>query len=878
MVRHGNTLYAVDKGLRKVLWNTHFMPVFLGSYQRCPVNRGKGAPVKMPKTRRRLATIVAGLACVVLFAAPLVVAQESGDSQTFLAGFNAYQQKDYPTAVNRLSEVLQKHPETPLRDMTLFWLARAHYKAGNNQDAARYMAQFTREYPDNPLKNTVEQELLTLASQYEASGQAAAVAKAEAEAAQKAEAQRLAQEQAARDAADKAEKARILKAKAEEERLAREKAEAERVAQLKLEEDRKAKQSAEQQRLAAAKAEQERLAREKAEAERVAQLKLEEERKAKEAAEQQRLAAAKAEEERIARETAERQRLAAAKAEAERAAQQAAARQAAEQQKAAAVAAEQRALREKAIGEYQRILVQFPGTPAAKTAAARLQELGVAVSVPAAAKTDLKAPTDSAQVLSLEVAQYAAFEFGLQPQRQPAEVSRAVAIPFELLNRGNGSDSFYLASGFPAEFGARFAAAAAPDQAINQTPVLAPGERFNGLLQLMVPADTIDGLRITYPVKAASRFNAETSQSRELSLVASAPLLRAMVKPEKTQAAPGERVTYRITVLNVGSMSAREVSLRLNFPTQYEPAEFAGFRQEMQAVLVQDGLALKSGESRDFVVSFKLRDEALAREELVVRADLLNTPLKAVSTFHAAAVYVQPVSAVAVRMASSRMVVIPGQAITLPATVVNNGNQRERFSLVASVPPSQKVTVYHDQNRDGLRQPNEPEVDAIGPLGPKEEAALVLEVATDRSAQDGTESGVSLSVAAESGQGKMVVADARLGFSRPVVQLALKGRGGLLVPGELLTVDLVAHNQGSNLAKGVVLQAAWPEQLELVAAEPVAEQQTTGQGRTWRLNELGAGEKRVVKASFRVKAGTGVGTGIQIKSELSYYDQLGNRY
>lgn len=794
--------------------------------------------MKTSKTRRRLATIVAGLACVVLFAAPLVVAQEGGDSQTFLAGFNAYQQKDYPTAVNRLSEVLQKHPETPLRDMTLFWLARAHYKAGNNQDAARYMAQFTREYPDNPLKNTVEDELLTLASQYEASGRAAAVAKAEAEAAQKAEAQRLAQEQAARDAADRAEKARILKAKAEEERLAREKAEAERSAQLKLEEERKAKEAAEQQRLAAAKTE--------------------EERKAREAADLQRRAAAKAEEERVARETA--------------------ARQAAEQQKAAAAAAEQRALREKAISEYQRILVQFPGTPAAKTAAVRLQELGVAVSVPAAAKTDLKTLTDNAQVLSLEVAQYAAFEFGLQPQRQPAEVSRAVAIPFEVLNRGNGSDSFYLASGFPAEFGARFAAAATPDQAINQTPVLAPGERFNGLLQLMVPADTIDGLRITYPVKAASRFNAETSQSRELSLAVSAPLLRAMVKPEKTQAAPGERVTYRITVLNVGSMAAREVSLRLNFPTQFEPAEFAGFRQEMQAVLVQDGLALKSGESREFAVSFKLRDEALAREELVVRADLVNAPLKAVSTFHAAAVYVQPVSAVAVRMASSRVVLIPGQTITLPAMVVNNGNQRERFSLVASVPPSQKVAVYHDQNRDGLRQPNEPEVAAIGPLGPKEEAALVLEVATDRSAQDGTESAVSLSVAAESGQGKVVVADARLGFSRPVVQLALKGRGGLLVPGELLTVDLVVHNQGSNLAKGVALQAAWPDQLELVAAEPAAEQQTAGHGRTWRLNELGAGEKRVVKASFRVKAGTGVGTGIQIKSELSYYDQLGNRY
>jgi hypothetical protein len=77
------------------------------------------------------------------------------------------------------------------------------------------------------------------------------------------------------------------------------------------------------------------------------------------------------------------------------------------------------------------------------------------------------------------------------------------------------------------------------------------------------------------------------------------------------------------------------------------------------------------------------------------------------------------------------------------------------------------------------------------------------------------------------------------------------------------------------LAKGVELQASWPEQLELVAAEPAIEGKL---GNGWRLNELGAGEKRVVKASFRVKPGTGVGTGIQLKSQLSYYDQLGNRY
>ena len=63
----------------------------------------------------------------------------------------------------------------------------------------------------------------------------------------------------------------------------------------------------------------------------------------------------------------------------------------------------------------------------------------------------------------------------------------------------------------------------------------------------------------------------------------------------------------------------------------------------------------------------------------------------------------------------------------------------------------------------------------------------------------------------------------------------------------------------------------------LVAADQAAGK--TGAGASlWRFSELGAGEKRVVKASFRIKSGTGVGTGVQLKSILTYQDQVGNRY
>ncbi|MCE1225327.1 MAG: hypothetical protein LWW87_02440 [Geobacteraceae bacterium] len=998
---------------------------------------------------RALTAFLTCLLLATLLCAATVVAQETEDSQLFLSGFNAYQQKDFSVATTRLGEVLKKYPETPLRDMTLFWLARAHFKAGNRSDAARYMAQFSREYPDNPLKNTVEEDLLALASQYEkgqgSAVQVAAAAQLEAEkqraaeataqvarekaeadrlAAARLEAERVAQEKAAQEAA---EKARILKAKAETDRIAREKAEADRLVALKLEQEKQqaaaeaeriAREKAEADRLAAArleaeriaqekaaqeaaekarilkaKAETERLAREKAEADRLAALKLEQEKQqvaveaaaqaakekaeadrlaaakleaervaqekaaqeaaqeaAEEAAEKARILKAKAEADRIAHEKAEADRLAAAKLEAERVAQEKAAREAAEKarilqakaeadrlaavkaeeerlarekaaadkvaaekaaeerrlaEKAAMAVAEQKerelaaarkveeakvaaeklrqeraGLKEKAIAGYKGILERFPNTPAARTAATRLKELGVAVALPPAASSAQPAEnTTTAQVLTLEVAQYAAFEFDVQSPQAPLEVARKNVIPFEIQNRGNGQDSFYLASSFPAEFGARFAAAGMPEQSINQTPQLAPGEKFKGLLVLSVPAVSIDGLRIAHPIKAASQFMPEASQSRTVSLVAAAPLLRAVVKTEKLQLLPGETVQYRVAVLNVGSTPAEDVTLRLNFPPQYQAVDFAaaGFRQEMGAALVLDGLSLKSGESRDLTVTFQLKAEALAKEELIVRADLLNNPLQTRGTFLSNASFVLPVSELAVKMATERIKAVPGQVVTVPARIVNKGNQRERFSLVASASPFQKVIVYHDLNRDGLRQPGEPEVTAIGPLGPKEEAALLLEVTTSKTAQDGTVEKLSLSAAPEAAQGKAVMVETEIGYSRPVLQLAMKGREGRMVPGDLLTIDLDILNRGSNLAKQVELAVTWPEQIELVAIDQAAGKTEAGTS-LWRFSELGAGEKRVVKVSFRIKSGTGVGTGVQLKSILSYQDQVGNRY
>jgi hypothetical protein len=107
--------------------------------------------------------------------------------------------------------------------------------------------------------------------------------------------------------------------------------------------------------------------------------------------------------------------------------------------------------------------------------------------------------------------------------------------------------------------------------------------------------------------------------------------------------------------------------------------------------------------------------------------------------------------------------------------------------------------------------------------------------------------------------------------------MAVNNRDGRLKPGEITSFELIISNRGSNLARIVELQSSWPEQLEMVAADPANSAQSSN-GYVWKFSELGAGEKRTIKVSFRVKPGIGVGSSLQVKNVMRYEDQLGNRY
>jgi hypothetical protein len=209
--------------------------------------------------------------------------------------------------------------------------------------------------------------------------------------------------------------------------------------------------------------------------------------------------------------------------------------------------------------------------------------------------------------------------------------------------------------------------------------------------------------------------------------------------------------------------------------------------------------------------------------------------------------------------------------------VTNTGNVREPVSLKGTFPSTLGVTFYQDQNRDGVRQPTEPVVTSAGPLAPKEESYLLMEVTTPATASDGSEAQLALLLEPENAPNKGVTANLKLIFTRPIVDLSMLSQGGRLKPGEVASFDLTCTNRGSSMAKVVEVQSQLPVNLDMVATDPPFKVGSNG-SYLWRFAELGAGEKKNVKVTFRIKEGIAVGTTIQVRNQISYEDQLGNRY
>ena len=168
--------------------------------------------------------LVACLVLAVCLLLPLRATAEMDDSSLFMEAFTSFQGKDYLRSIEKIQQLEQLFPDSPLRDVSLLMLARSHYRSGDNDTAAQTVNRFNNEFGKGPLAASVENELTALAKRRQA-GEKLPPNKLLRTAALKVRNDHLALERAA---ALKLEQERLAKERTERERVAREKAELER--------------------------------------------------------------------------------------------------------------------------------------------------------------------------------------------------------------------------------------------------------------------------------------------------------------------------------------------------------------------------------------------------------------------------------------------------------------------------------------------------------------------------------------------------------------------------------------------------------------------------------------------------------------------------
>jgi tetratricopeptide (TPR) repeat protein len=759
------------------------------------------------------------------------------DTQVFIAGFNAFQKQDYKKSVERMELIVRQYPNSQLYDTALFWLARSHFKLGNKDEAGRYMAQFLRQYPNSPLRSSIEEDLAVLAGEHTGTTVAAAPSVA---VTPPAPPEVVPPPKVAAVVAPPEVPAPLPKAEVSATVP---------VAVATLPET-------------AVPIQEEKVA--------IAAL---------QAPVQPEIVAIP--------EPAAIIQPAPTPVEVTPQPVAAPVQKPAASAKTAAVKntkrpSRQDTMRERAIADYKAVIDRHPGTSFAAAASEKLRSLGIDYAASPAVPSispRISPESTTAQVLAFQIAQYAKGELNLSTPPSTAAAGEKTSVQFTVVNAGNGPDSFLLESAFPSEYSSGFSSQSRPDEPIGSTPVMAPGESFKGMLTLTLPATLVDGQVSRYSVKAVSALDRAASVTRELYLTASAPLLRAVVASDKTEASPGERVDYRFSLLNIGSAAARNVRLGIVCSPQYEVVEMRGasLQSAGSSELVASGLQVASGENREFTVSLRVNDDAPARQELFCRADVLNSDLNAKETFLSAMTAVRPVSSVALKGKPAPRTIIPGQVVDLPLVVANQGNFRDTFSLLPMLADGLKGEYFLDQNRDGIHQTGEPLVSTIGPLSPREEAAVIYRLTTSTSALDRSEVTAGTTVESETDRTKQASAMVRLLFARPLVELQIASTQGALLPGDISSLTMNCINKGSNLAKTLEVHTMLPPQMEVVSADPSPASTQDGI-LTWRFSELGAGEQRQVRLVFRIRPGVPAGTGLQVQNSLAYEDQLGNRY
>jgi uncharacterized repeat protein (TIGR01451 family) len=497
-------------------------------------------------------------------------------------------------------------------------------------------------------------------------------------------------------------------------------------------------------------------------------------------------------------------------------------------------------------------------------------------------------PSQSGSGLSLTVKQVPNLVLALKNSAEYAQPGQSVQLPLTVTNTGNKEDQFRLETDLPAEYQPSFSLAqsgSGTELPIFVTPQLARGSNIEVMLNLRVPETAADGQQLKFYVRAASQADYQIMKVADGSINVVAASLSAATNVSGNSVMPGETFTQTITVKNAGSSPARQTRADFVFNPNFElvsanPAPINYDRASRTAIWSLGDLG--SRDSRDIRVTLRAVPDALASSNPLGRGAVRTQSLSLGSNFDSPSITVGKVPKARIDAVSVGLTTTPGDTMYVPFIVRNPGNAADSYELRVTAPGAPPATIYADTNGDGQHQESEPVITQTSQIDPRGgQFPMLLRVQIPQSTPDRQQ--FSYNVVARSLLSNREASEANtvLTVATPRVRVRTEEAVETAAASDTVFYRLVLVNEGSGLAKNLIVNETLPDALQFVNSDPSLNAQDapgTGQRFTWKVAELAPGDTAVLRVAVRLRPNLQAEQTLTTRHTLSYQDTNGNGY
>ena len=490
--------------------------------------------------------------------------------------------------------------------------------------------------------------------------------------------------------------------------------------------------------------------------------------------------------------------------------------------------------------------------------------------------------------LNITVKQVPNLILSLRRASEIATPGQTVQLPLTITNTGNKEDQFSVQTDLPAEYQPTFSLVQGGTDTglpILVTPRLARNASVDVLLNLHIPETASDGQQRRFFVRAASQSDYQVIKVADGAINIVAATLGATTEVSQNSVMPGDTFMQSIAVRNSGSAPARSARADFVFNPEFElvsasPSPLVYDRPSRTAIWSLGDLG--AHDSREIKVTLRAVPEALASTSSLGRGTLRTQSLPVGSNFDSPSVTIGKVPRARIDAVSAGLTATPGDTIYVPFVVRNPGNTPDSYDLSITAPGAPPATIYADTNGDGQHQESEPPVTQTAQIAPQGgQFPLLLRVQIPSSTPDRQQ--YSYNVVARSMTSGRVASEAStvLTVAAPRVRVRPEQVTDVNAPGDTIFYRLVLVNEGSGLARNLVVTETLPEALEFLNSEPSLNAQEapgTTQRLTWRVPELAPGDTAVLRIAVRLRPNLPADVSLTTRHTLTYQDSNGNSY